>query len=398
MNLWRYFGVTLFLIAAIGFIGANNKSFVIAGGKDEKDKKDKVEAKTDDKKVTPKTDDKKVEAKTDDKKVTPKTEDKKVEVKTDDKKVEVKTDDKKPEVKPIPPMPAGEKVTFKAFEKDTTHLQLQETETTQVMTVNNQKVTQTQKQKFLIEWKSTASGKEYVVVQQVVGIQMDIDIGGNKIKYYSTDAKNPKNPMTDFFEQLMKNKLTFTITGDLEKVEKIEGRKEFIKALGDVNPQMNTLLDQILSEDALKRMAEPTWWAFPPKGEIPASKTWKKDSTLTLGPIGSYKTDFTFTHKETKDGKDTIDVKTNLTYTAPTQKTGLPFTITSADLKTEAGTGSATFDRTKGRFEKSELTMKLKGTLTIEVGNAKTEVGLEQTQTSKSTTLDAIPADWKSKQ
>ncbi len=265
------------------------------------------------------------------------------------------------------------------------------------MTVNNQKVTQKQNQKFLIEWNSTDDNGKYVVTQKVVGIQMDIEIGGNKIKYYSTDAKNPKNPMTDFFEQLMKNELTFTVSSDLEKVEKIDGRDKFIKDLGDVNPQMNSLLKEILSEDALKRMAEPTWWAFPPKGEIPASKSWKKDSTLSLGPIGSYKTEFTFTLKDSKDGKDTIDVKTNLTYTAPTQKTGLPFTIQSADLKTEAGTGSAVFDRAKGRFDSSKLTMKLKGTLTIEVGNSKTVVELDQTQTSSSTTLDAIPDSWKTK-
>src|SRR2546429_403395 len=76
----------------------------------------------------------------------------------------------------------------------------------------------------------------FVVEQQVVGVKMKIDIGGNKIEFDSTlpEAKQPKNPMTDFFNALMKQKLTFTITPGME-VKKIDGREEFIKSLSETN-------------------------------------------------------------------------------------------------------------------------------------------------------------------
>jgi hypothetical protein len=180
-------------------------------------------------------------------------------------------------------------------------------------------------------------------------------------------------------------------------VTKIDDREKFIKELGQINPQMNSLLQAILSDEALKKMAEPAWYAYPKGGEIPASKTWDKESELNLGPIGSYKTKFDFKHIETKDNKDKIEITAKMEYTAPKDKAGLPFIIHSAALKTESGKGFAIFDRAKGRFESTEIEMKLKGTLEIEVGNMKTTVDLEQKQVAKSHSSDTAPEKWKIK-
>jgi hypothetical protein len=191
--------------------------------------------------------------------------------------------------------------------------------------------------------------------------------------------------------------LTFTISPDLT-VKSIEGRDKFIKSLIDMNPQMQNLLKAILSEDALKKMAEPTWWAYPKDGVLPAKDaTWTKDATLALGPIGNYKTTFTFANKGEAAGKVDIGIKTKLEYTAPTDKGGLPFTIQKAELKGDNGEGKAIFDRQKGRFESSTLTMKLSGKITIEVGNMTTDVELNQDQEATSTTRDALPAEWEAK-
>jgi len=287
--------------------------------------------------------------------------------------------------------PAKGTLEFKAFDpKGKPFFQEQTTTTKQKMKVMGQEVIQDQTQTFMIMWTpKEMKDKNYVVEQQIVGIDMKIDIGGNKIAYDSK-VKNPKNPMTDFFDQLMKQKLTFTISPDL-KVEKIEGRDEFIKGLSDINPQMQSLLKAILSEKALAKMAEPAWYAFPEKGVIPGSGAWTKTSDLDLGPIGKYNTTFDFKLEGNEGGKDKIGIKTKLTYTAPTDKTGLPFIIHEAKLTTDSGTGTATFDRAKGRFDSTEINMKLAGTLKIEVGSMNTTVELEQSQTAKSVTRDDNP-------
>lgn len=286
---------------------------------------------------------------------------------------------------------AGDQMPFKAFDpKSKPFYQEQTTKTTQNMTVQGQKVTQEQEQTFMILWtpKEMKDGN-YVVTQQIKGVKMKIDIGGNKIEYDST-KKNPKNPMTDFFDKLMDDKqiLTFHITPDL-KVKKIDGREEFIKNLSDINPQMKNLLNAILSDSALQKMAEPTWWAYPPGGAATKDQKWTNKAILSLGPIGTYETTFDFTYK----GDDKIGIETTLTYTAPAanDKAGLPFVIESASLTGKNGKGEAIYDKTAGRFKSTTLEMELKGNLKIQVGNQTTDVSLEQTQKSMSKTLDENP-------
>ena len=297
-----------------------------------------------------------------------------------------------------PDVPKGALV-FKAFDSKAPKFYTEQyTDTNQEMTVMGQVVTQKQEQWFLIEWtpKEMKDGN-YVVTQKIVGVRMKIDIGGNKIGYDSTNAAKQKNPMTDFFDQLMKEDLTYTIKSDLTEVKSIENRDKFIKGLQDINPQMQKLLSAILSEKSLQKMAEPTWIAFPKDGIVPATGSWERKSDLDLGPIGKYETKFEFNLKETKGDKDEIGIKTTLNYSAPNDKAGLPFIIHKAELKASSGTGTAIFDRKLGRFDSTTITMKLTGDLEIEVGSMKTKVTLNQTQTAKSTTSTDMPAEWKAK-
>jgi len=356
MNLWRWFGAVIFLVGVMGLVLAPGT------GVRAQDKKDQKEAKQD--------------------------------KKDDEKKQETKQEVKAPEAKATEAKGGGA-LKFTAFDPDgKPFYQELKTETIQKMKVMGQEIDQKQDQTFVIEWTPRKKDSEgnYVVAQKIVGIKMNIDIGGNKIAYDST-AKNPKNPMTDFFDQLLKQELEFHITPDL-KVKDVKGRDEFVKSLGETNPQMQGLLKQILSKEALEKMAEPTWWALPPGGEATKGKGWEKKSTLDLGPIGKYDTTYNFTY-DSKDSKnlDKILIKADLTYTAPGANAagGLPFTIKDAKLAGKTATGEAYFDSAKGRFDASKMDMKLNGTLSIVVGNMTTDITLDQDQKSSSKTHDANP-------
>src|SRR5262249_4367731 len=136
-----------------------------------------------------------------------------------------------------------------------------ETNTEQKMKVTNQEINQKQSQTFYIKWTVKEKSKDgnWVVTQKIEGVEMRIEIGGNVISYSSLKPKDKgQNPMTEFFDQLTKLELTLTIAPDLT-VKSIDGRKEFIDKLAQTNPQMQKLLDSILSEAALKQMSEPTW-------------------------------------------------------------------------------------------------------------------------------------------
>ena len=293
----------------------------------------------------------------------------------------------------------GEKVALKwKFEKDKVFYQKMTTSTEQTMKVMNNDVKQTQKQTFYFSWKPVKVEKDKVEIEQTIeGVAMDIDIGGSKISYDSTKDSTANNPLGDFFKALVGSKFTVTLDPAKSKVTDVQGRDDFLKKLVAANPQMKPLLEQILSKDALKEMAEPTFGVVPDK-DVTVGGTWSKDTTLDMGPIGKYDNTYKYT-LEKYDGKvATIKVDTTLKYKAPADvagQGGLPFKIKSADLKTTSATGSITFNNEKGRVEKSDMKLVLSGKLSIEIGGQATTVELSQTQTSAVETMDENPVKKK---
>ncbi len=288
-----------------------------------------------------------------------------------------------------------QKLEWKAFDpKGKPFYQTLTTKTEQKMKVMGMDITQNQSQTFYIQWTpGDKSGDNWVVTQKIIGVKMDIDIGGNKISYDSTQPQ-PNNPMTDFFKALQSIELKFHIDPKDFKIKKIEGREEFVKKLGGTNPQMEPLLKNILSEDALKQMAEPTWAAFP-REAVKKGKSWPSKNTLDLGPIGQYNFNNTYTFQgDDKDKKlHKIDVSSELTYSAPSKKEGLPFTIKEGQLSGKSTSGHAMFSEEKGRFESSEMSMQLGGNLTIQIGDMETKVELNQTQSASVRTHDSNPVE-----
>ena len=366
MNMWRWVGsmvivTSLFLVVTIGMPVAGQEN----GKKDEK-------------KADPKTD--------------AKTETKKDDVKKDDvKKDDVKKDDvKKEDVKKDDVKAPAESVKLKAYEGKTPFYQTLETVTDQSIKVMGQEVKQKQTQTFYVKWTPVSYvGDTIVVKEEIVGIKMNIDIGGNTISYDSADTAS-KNPMTDFFNALLKSELTLTIDAKKLEVTKVEGASALIEKLSGTNVQLQPLLKSILSDEAIKQMTEPTWGAIPTKA-VKVGDTWPKELVLNLGGIGTYKTKYTYT-VDSDDAKEAkISIKADLTYEKPADKKSLPFKINDAKLSSTEGTGSAIFNKEKGRIESCKMEMKLEGTLNIEISGMSANVDLTQSQVSTVKTSDTDP-------
>jgi hypothetical protein len=289
---------------------------------------------------------------------------------------------------------AGTKLQWK-FEKDKTFYQEMTTKTEQTMKVMGSDIKQTQTQTFYFSWTPVKKddSNNWEIKQKIEGVKMRIEIGGQPIEYDSTKEGQTSTALSDFFKQLVGSEFTLTVDKDF-KVTKIDGRDAFLKKLTGANPQMEGLLKQILSDEALKQMADPTFAVVPASGESKKGQTWDKKSTLDMGPIGKYEN----TYKYTDEGKDKdkvkIKVETTLTYTAPDEKSmggGLPFKIKSADLKSKDAGGTITFDVEKGRVDESNMKVQLSGKLNIEIGGQNTAVDLDQTQTTTVKTTDNNP-------
>jgi len=295
----------------------------------------------------------------------------------------------------------GEKVTFQwKFEAKKPFYQKMVTKTVQNMKVMNNDVNQTQNQTFFFKWTPKKNENEKVTIEQeIIGVIMDIEIGGSKISYDSTKEAPANNPLGDFFKALVGSKFTIELNTKDLKVEKMDGRDEFLKKLVAANPQMKPLLDTILSQDALKEMAEPVFAVIPTK-PIAKGEKWSKTTHLDMGPIGKYDNTYSYVYEGLESGsKDIhrIKVDTTLTYKEPAENIvgqgGLPFKIKGAKLRSSNPLGLVKFSQSKGRVEESTTKLELKGELSIEIGGQTTKVELLQNQESTVTTTDENPVE-----
>jgi len=288
----------------------------------------------------------------------------------------------------------GDELKWKAFDqKGKSFYQTMETTTKQTMKVQSMEVVQDQTQTFWIEWTPAepADKDTWVVKQKIIGVKMDIKIGGNVIAYDSRDTNAPANPLTDFFKALVGSEFTLKIDKNKLQVTQVDGLKEFVGKLSQQNEQLKPLLEKILSQDAIKQMSDPTFAAFPKDGKMVASGWSSGPVKLSMGPIGSYET--TYTYKPTDGKKDQIDVTATMKYFPPTgnEAQGLPFVIKGGSLTTDEAKGTVVVDATAGRIKSSEMSIKLKGELKIDIGGMETTVNLTQDQKSTLKTQDDNP-------
>jgi len=293
------------------------------------------------------------------------------------------------------PSKGGDKVTLKwKFEKDKVFFQKMTTKTVQTMKVMGNDVNQTQNQTFYFSYKPIDVKDDKVEIEQtIIGVAMDIEIGGSKISYDSTKETTANNPLGEFFKALKDTKFTVIYNPKEVKIEDVKGRAEFIGKLTAANPQMKQLLETILSDAALKEMAEPTF-AVVPKGEVSKGESWKRTSKLDMGPIGTYENVYTYTSEGPQGDKQKIKVDVALNYAepkSPAGQGGLPFVIKGAKLTSKSTGGEILFDSTKGRLDRSSLKLQLDGDLKIEIGGQTTDVKLSQTQESSIETSDTDP-------
>jgi hypothetical protein len=296
---------------------------------------------------------------------------------------------------------AQEEFTWKAFDQEgKVFYQKLQTRTLQQMKVAGTETVQNQDQTFWVSWTPRGrKGRDWIVLQRIEGLKMDMEVGGKTIRYDSTAPPGPETPMTAYFKALVGAELSLTLGRDNKgdfTVKAVAGAAELIRKLTAVNPQSKPLLDSILSDDAVKRMTEPAL-AWMPNKPVKAGDAWEKKSVLELGPVGNYATTFGYTYQGREGELDRIQVQAALKYTAPAKPEGLPFTIKDADLKADAKTSSGMilFDREKGRVASARMHLETAGTLTVEIKGEVTRVELVQTQDSSLETSDTNPVGRK---
>jgi RNA polymerase sigma factor (sigma-70 family) len=282
------------------------------------------------------------------------------------------------------------------FEKGQPFYQILTTRTTQQMKVMSNDVPQAQKQTFYFQWTplEEKDGK-WTLKQKILGVKMDIDIGGNPIKYDSTRAAgaDASNPLGDFFDTLVGTESKLILDVKTHTVLRNDLRKDFINKLGAANRHLQPLLDKILDEDAVNRMAEDAFGPLMGPARPGDSRIARRQ--LDMGPLGKYQNRLRYTYEGSENNLERILVKITTQYLSPGEQQGvggLPFTIRKSNLR-GSGTGFLYFDRAKGRLASSVLSATLGGTLEVEIGGQQTQVDVVQTQQTTVQTIDVNPLE-----
>jgi hypothetical protein len=349
-------------------------------------------------KKDPAADPKKDEAKkTDAKAADPKKDEaKKDEAKKDEaKKDEAKKDEGKKDATPAADNPLSMK-----FVKDTPFWEEMTTKTIQNIKVQGLDVGQNQEQTFTFKFEpKKQEGDKWIVQQTIEAVKMKIDIAGSPVSYDSATENAPggtNTALSEFFKALKGSQFMLTIGKDCT-VEKVEGREEFIKKLISANKTLETLLNKILGDEAMKQMADPCFGVVPKEPKKQGDK-WNKVVKLSLGPLGSYENTYNFTYtKQTGDVAE-IDVTVELKYTVPAADQGgesLPFKIKGGKIEQvkddKSNRGKILFNTKAGRVESVDVSVKMTGTLSLEIGGTTTEVSLTQDQNTVVKTFDKNP-------
>jgi hypothetical protein len=293
------------------------------------------------------------------------------------------------------PLDRGVRMEWK-FIADKPFYQKMVTQVTQKMTIAGNEVATAQKQTLLIRWTPVRQlpDRSWVVKQKIQAMELDLEVGGNKISYDSARDKG-NNPLAEFLGAFVGAELTLTIS-PAKKVMKVEGRDALLAKINKANPALKATCEALLSESALKEMAAPLFAVLPGKS-VKKGERWAEQSKLDLGGLGKCATlsSYVFEGPDKADKKlARVAVTQKLTYTAGEPGAGggaLPFKVSSFDFKQAEGSGTVHVNLNRGRIERSEMALRLAGRMTLEIGGMRSDIEVDQRQKVTVTTSDTLP-------
>lgn len=166
------------------------------------------------------------------------------------------------------------------------------------------------------------------------------------------------------------------------ELKKLEGYTKFIDKLSDGDDMQKKMFLAVMPESAVKLMFSQVFVAAP-KDTVAAGDKWSRTDKVPLSGLGDLTNKTQFTLDGVKDNVATIKTSADVTFTTGEGSDALPFKVTKADLKSDDVKGTILFDTKAGRLKSSSTTMKLKGTLTIEVMGQQVDAEIDQKATTK---------------
>jgi hypothetical protein len=267
------------------------------------------------------------------------------------------------------------------FEIGKSFLQEMTTITEQNMKVMGNDVRQVQEQTFVFRWTPLRHHPDgsWTFRQKIEKVKLNIDIGGNRITFDSTEPAGA-GPLADFFRTLVGLEYQIRIGPDL-KIRETRGRAESLAKVLKSHAPMKAVGEQILYNAAADAVVEALFLGTPSPALRPGD-SWEQTGKLDLGPVGTLVTQYRFTHEGLEGFRDKVKIGGKVTVDPPSKAAAakVPFRVRQGELTTKEAAGTLLFDRQRGRLDRLELRLAFEGRFTMDIGGQETMVDVAQTQ------------------
>jgi hypothetical protein len=267
-----------------------------------------------------------------------------------------------------------------------------------------------QAQEAPLEWKFNEGDKFYVeektkvkMTIEVLGMEVKQDINTTRQSVFTVKKKTEKGYLLeqkfqewsseikggppglggdDGLLNRIARKATFTVEVTPQgKVLSFKGYREFLDLMEDENADEARMFKALIPQDALSSVLETLFQVVPADASEANAKEWKTTSTVNINGVGSQEVVTTFTRKGTDQGLEVVEIKGKFNFKAPKAGLdGLPFKITSVDLKSPGVTGKMLFDAKAGRLSVMETKTPISGTMKMEAMGQQIELDLSGTE------------------
>jgi hypothetical protein len=228
----------------------------------------------------------------------------------------------------------------------------------------------TQKQTVELNGKTFSSNRQstWLIRLDVIGKDAEsarIRATLAKVEHHITPAvaEEMVDPKLDERMQGSTFEMTVTLLGQVTKFAGYEG---FLKRLANHDTGKLKVRRATFSEAFLRQAFEDLFGPLPDKA-VGKGDTWQREYVEPIPHFGALRSDVRYVYADTKDSHDQITYTIQSRYELPKDDMSVLFRITKGNLASDKATGSMVFDRSAGRLLQHDRSLRLRGTLTIEV-------------------------------
>lgn len=249
------------------------------------------------------------------------------------------------------------------------------------------------KQTVEVAGQKTPMGSTQTTISSMTVLKKTADtvVLRQQVEEQLMQAEGPAAAVQQRAAQLMKGAvMTFTLDTK-GRVTKFEGYEELVQRLSEGNPDVAKGIRITLTEETLKQAIQEAFTMSPGK-PVRKGDSWLSKMSMSMGPIGQFSVDQTYTYQGTDKGLEVISLKAAFKHMPPANAdSGLGFRVVKSNMAAKRAVGSLRFDAKRGRLVSHDFAAQLEGNMTLDVNGKEVSMKMDIDMNTKLSWSDTMP-------